>query len=662
MLRDSMELRRSVARSGRVAISLVIALATCAAVGLRANPASLAAEEPATATTPAEAGEGLAQRDSQPLSLDWVPNGSLAVLAIKPNELLEQTSLQPIQDAASAWIARAGVKPQQLDTVTVCWTHPEISQDRNRRLPVMALGTFAVFRSRSTTDWRDFRDKMNFGEKASTKGTVVYSNSARMSCFMPDEYTIVTGQTEAVLEVVRTGRNGTTNRFWLTQWDLVKDQPVAVLADLGAIRDSGSPNKTGYDGYPGGGYPGGGGGGYRGGGGGPGADSGSSGKPGGGGLGGPGGGLSAAGDSGGGGLSGGGSTDYGSARFGSDDSTRRLLQLTAPILAHAELLTAVMTAETNKVRISALITTIDEEDGKTVLAALDESVAETQRLFRRQQHSIARSRRPEVSLLADLMNIGEAALKSVTPRQTKDGVGVTCEFPSEQLHEALKRLAPAINAVSQEGYTAQTEAVNAQNLKQIMLAMHNYHDQHGHFLPSAVLGKPNGGPPVSWRVLLTPFLGREDIFKNYRFDEHWNSEHNARVTADMPRVFRHPLSNSSTSTCYFGVVSSDASQPTLFGPPTVRLRDVTDGTSNTLAIVEAKREMHWAYPGDLKFTPGGKLPELGGFTPGTFSAARADGSVAVYKQTDLDAIRPMLTIRDGQVVKDPARDRPSRGQ
>lgn len=45
----------------------------------------------------------------------------------------------------------------------------------------------------------------------------------------------------------------------------------------------------------------------------------------------------------------------------------------------------------------------------------------------------------------------------------------------------------------------------ANNLKQIALALHAYHDRYG-CLPPAVVRDPQGRPMHSWRVLLLPFI------------------------------------------------------------------------------------------------------------------------------------------------------------
>jgi len=57
-----------------------------------------------------------------------------------------------------------------------------------------------------------------------------------------------------------------------------------------------------------------------------------------------------------------------------------------------------------------------------------------------------------------------------------------------------------------------------------------------------------------------------------------------------------------------------------FGPGAAALAvpsiaNITDGSSNTILVVEANRDIPWTKPEDLPFNPKGPLPELGGFWP-----------------------------------------------
>ena len=78
---------------------------------------------------------------------------------------------------------------------------------------------------------------------------------------------------------------------------------------------------------------------------------------------------------------------------------------------------------------------------------------------------------------------------------------------------------------------------------------------------------------------------------------------------------------------------------------------MSDGTSNSLLVVEAKHDVHWANPEDIEWNPTGDLPILGGFSNDGVLAARMDGSVArFYPDASPDDFRRMLTINDGRVV------------
>ena len=73
------------------------------------------------------------------------------------------------------------------------------------------------------------------------------------------------------------------------------------------------------------------------------------------------------------------------------------------------------------------------------------------------------------------------------------------------------------------------------NLKQIGLAMHNYHDARGR-LPAAYTVDKDGKPLLSWRVLILPYTEEAALYKEFHLDEPWDSEHNKNLIARMPAV------------------------------------------------------------------------------------------------------------------------------
>ena len=77
------------------------------------------------------------------------------------------------------------------------------------------------------------------------------------------------------------------------------------------------------------------------------------------------------------------------------------------------------------------------------------------------------------------------------------------------------------------------------HLKQIGLALHNYHDTYGS-LPPAITRGPDGKPWHSWRILILPWLEQQDIYDRYRFDEPWDGPNNRKLHAAADRVRQRP--------------------------------------------------------------------------------------------------------------------------
>lgn len=249
---------------------------------------------------------------------------------------------------------------------------------------------------------------------------------------------------------------------------------------------------------------------------------------------------------------------------------------------------------------------------------------------------------------------------SVT-RRTKAGVEMEVRqtFPTPSVGASapigVALLLPAVQAAR----SAARRTQSANNLKQIMLAFHNHHDTYRGFPPQATTDK-DGKPLLSWRVMILPFIEHNALYQEFHLDEPWDSEHNKKLIAKMPQVYKSPASSAGEGrTVYLGVSGEmgilPASKKASLGPGGgLRMASITDGTSNTIAVVEAGDEsaVIWTKPDD--FTPDEKEPLKGllGLYPGGFQVGFCDGSVQFISQTvDPTMLLYMFQRNDGNPIR-----------
>ena len=215
-------------------------------------------------------------------------------------------------------------------------------------------------------------------------------------------------------------------------------------------------------------------------------------------------------------------------------------------------------------------------------------------------------------------------------------------------------LLPAVQAARE----AARRASCLNNLKQIGLAMQNYNEVHGCF-PPAYVPDENGRPMHSWRVLLLPFMEQNALHGQYDFDEPWDGPNNRRLTGMIGKVYRCPSEDSmdDSETSYVMIVGpgtiSDGPTPTSF-------RQLADGTSNTIMIVEvADSGIQWTEPRDLNaeevsFQVGGGMGEgIGGNHPRVTNALFCDGAVhSIHESIAPELLRAMTTIAGGEDVSE----------
>jgi len=190
------------------------------------------------------------------------------------------------------------------------------------------------------------------------------------------------------------------------------------------------------------------------------------------------------------------------------------------------------------------------------------------------------------------------------------------------------------------------------NLRQIGLALHTYHDVHRGF-PAAVSTDDDGKPLLSWRVQILPYIEQDALYKEFHLDEPWDSEHNKALVEKMPKVFAAPGSEAGPGMTSYLTVRGEK---TIFpGTKPISLAGVLDGTSNTIMVVEAsdKRAVTWTKPDDYEFDDMSPMDGLLGLRPRGFLALFGDAHVQLIPEdVDKDSLIGLYT-RDGGEPIDP---------
>ena len=196
-------------------------------------------------------------------------------------------------------------------------------------------------------------------------------------------------------------------------------------------------------------------------------------------------------------------------------------------------------------------------------------------------------------------------------------------------------------------------AQSVNNLKQMVIAMHNYHGANKHFPPPGIsdINDATGKPLLSWRVAILPYIDQQPLYQEFDLTQAWDSPRNKKLIAKMPAIYVLPGAEEKEGHTNYRV---------LVGPGAafekgqkIQIQQITDGTSNTIMIVEAAEPTIWTRPDDLPFDPKGALPKFG-ITPDGFNAAMCDGTVRFIRaDTSADIIRAMITRNGGEAFNLP---------
>jgi len=226
---------------------------------------------------------------------------------------------------------------------------------------------------------------------------------------------------------------------------------------------------------------------------------------------------------------------------------------------------------------------------------------------------------------------------------------------SGELLTVFFELSPAVSAA--QGASRRMQCTN--HIGIIVLALHNYHDTHN-ALPPLYTVDADGKPLHSWRVLILPYIEQGALYQQIRLNEPWDSPHNRQFHNVVIPIYScpdNPMAMSGKS-CTYSVIAGQVLAPATGANRQVgnSFAVITDGTSNTLAIVEVKEPFNWMDPtADItldELAKGiNKTGRVGSFHVGGINVGLFDGSRRFVSDTvPSELLRVLGNPRSGRPV------------
>lgn len=297
------------------------------------------------------------------------------------------------------------------------------------------------------------------------------------------------------------------------------------------------------------------------------------------------------------------------------------------------------------IRAQVALTFADADEAAAGAKALNAALDMLRPMLAQALPEIERAIAKEVPEFVQVFKKIQATLENLKAQHSGSDVKLAIHIDVNVVELVATTLLPAVQKVR----AAANRMTSTNNLKQIALAMHNYHDTYRH-LPMQAIHSKDGKPLLSWRVAVLPFLEEDDLYRQFKLDEPWDSTHNKKLLTQMPKTYALPgVTTKEPYTTHYQVFTGKG---TLFdGPNKTSFTRVTDGLSNTLLVVEAAEAVPWTKPDDLPYDPKKPLPKLGSFFTAGANAAFGDGAVRALRPTLAEEVlRALITASGGEVI------------
>ena len=197
------------------------------------------------------------------------------------------------------------------------------------------------------------------------------------------------------------------------------------------------------------------------------------------------------------------------------------------------------------------------------------------------------------------------------------------------------------------------QSLDLENMQLLATALNEYSVRYGTY-PTPVVLDAQGKQLYSWRVLILPFLGHEELYKRFDLKQPWDSVANSNLHREMPPEFASPNSMDAAGN-YETNYALITGAGTLFPPSGPMSPKNID--QPTLLLIETKNNTTWCAPGDIdvgrSFKVGNKpMVDVGGLHQTSFTAMTVDEqSFRMPSDVPLTVLNALVSPNGGENVQ-----------
>lgn len=206
---------------------------------------------------------------------------------------------------------------------------------------------------------------------------------------------------------------------------------------------------------------------------------------------------------------------------------------------------------------------------------------------------------------------------------------------------------------------AARRSTSKHNLKQIGLALHNYHDMYRQFPVGGTFDK-TGQPQHSWVTQLLPYLDQNTLYEQIDFDQPWTAADNRETFETNFILLQSPgmpydFTEAEGEATGYKPAHYAANSRVLSANSGMDLRNIKDGSSNTILAGEVRSGIKaWGDPTNFRNPTEGinRSPRgLGSMFKGGAHVLLGDGSVRFLSEDiDPSVLKAISTPNGGEPV------------